>query len=186
MATLYVVRHGETDWNKARVFQGTTDIPLNDTGRTQADDLAKQFKDKKFDAIYCSPLVRARETCEIILNNNEHDGKINFDKRIRERCFGDYEGTPVSEIDLPFGSWWSIKNEMHMKNGESIAEMFKRVQSFLDDINKKHSGKNERILVVAHGGVARSIYFSFNPLPEDGDLFNAHHVDNCSVGKYQV
>ena len=82
MATLYVVRHGETDWNvEPMKFQGISDTPLNDNGREQANALAEQLKDIKFDAVYCSPLVRARETCEIILNNNEHDGKIIFDKK---------------------------------------------------------------------------------------------------------
>ena len=186
MAKMYIVRHGETDWNRDRIFQGRTDIPLNDMGREQARDTAEKLKDIRFDAVYCSPLVRARETCEIILNNNEHDGKIIFDKRIIERNFGIYEGIAIKDINLPTGSWWNEKDELFMKNGETLTDMFNRVRGFLDHINKNYSGKNKNILVVAHGGIGIIVNACLGSRPADGDLFKAYKMDNCSVVEYEI
>ena len=64
---LYIIRHGRTDWNDRHKLQGHTDIPLNDEGRRMAENAAEEYKDVHFDICYCSPLVRAKETAEILL-----------------------------------------------------------------------------------------------------------------------
>ena len=68
---LYIMRHGRTDWNDLRKLQGRTDIPLNDAGREMADAARKEYADVRFDICFCSPLVRARETAEILLRGRD-------------------------------------------------------------------------------------------------------------------
>lgn len=184
--TIFVVRHGQTDWNFRDIFQGETDIPLNDTGRNQARDTAKTLGEIKFDAIYSSPLVRARETCEIIVNKNKFGGKMIFDDRIRERSFGKLEGTAIEDFmkEFPYG-WWNIYHKEILADGmETIDDVMKRVHAFLDEIKVKHKDKN--ILIVCHGGVMRAIYFYFNQYPEHGDLYRAYFSDNAEVAKYNL
>ena len=90
---VYIVRHGQTDWNVQHKAQGRSDIPLNETGRRQAEELRDKIKDIKFDAVYASPLKRARETAEIATDG---EYKIVFDDRLMERSFGDFEGKEIS------------------------------------------------------------------------------------------
>lgn len=183
MAKIYIVRHGQTDYNKKELFQGQIDIPLNQTGLAQAHDAAEQLKDIKFDAVYSSPLSRARETCEIILNNNAYDGKILFDKRLMERSFGICEGESAKERFDKFGSWWDLSSPHVFEGGESIDDMFKRVHNFLNDIKGKYKGN---ILIVMHGGVGRAIHFYFNNLPADGNLSKAYTMENCAIAQYEL
>ena len=87
---LYVVRHGETEWNRLHKVQGRTDIPLNDYGRRLARETAEGMKSLSLDLAYTSPLSRARETAGIILEGRNIP--IIEDERIQEFSFGSYEG----------------------------------------------------------------------------------------------
>jgi len=84
---LYVTRHGETEYNIFKRYCGSTDIPLNDTGIAQAHDLKERLQGMKFDAVVSSPMLRARQYCEIIYN-----GLIMFDDRLTEIDCGEFEG----------------------------------------------------------------------------------------------
>lgn len=185
--TIYVVRHGQTDWNKQDRFQGKTDIPLNATGRKQAEATSEDLHDVLFDAVYCSPLVRARETCEIILKGNKFFGGPTFpqaplfDNRIMERDFGDMEGKDCKEYPADY-PWWNVKNEMALPHGETIAQIRDRVTDFWNDLERRH--KNQTILVVAHGGVLRILHFLHNPAPANGDLYS-YVAGNASVMMYK-
>ena len=92
---LYLVRHGETDWNKQKRIQGQVDIPLNAFGRSLAKKTAEGLKSIPFDVCYSSPLGRAEETARLILN--ERDVPIITDNRIMEMAFGEYEGKCCSK-----------------------------------------------------------------------------------------
>lgn len=182
---IFAVRHGQTDWNFREIFQGTSDIPLNDTGRNQARDTAKALSETKFDVVYSSPLCRAHETCEIILGQNKFGGTPILDSRIQERAFGVLEGTAVEDfMKLHHDGWWNVHQETRANGMETIAEIMKRVHSFLDEIKAKYKGKN--ILIVCHGGVMRAIYFYFNKYPVDGDLYKANITGNAEVVKYDL
>ena len=87
---LYIVRHGETDWNRIHRVQGRTDIPLNDYGRHLARETAEGMKDVRIDLGYTSPLLRAKETAQILLG--DRDVPLYEDSRIEELSFGSYEG----------------------------------------------------------------------------------------------
>ena len=87
---LYIMRHGRTDWNDLRKLQGRTDIPLNDAGREMAEAARKEYADVHFDICFCSPLIRARETAEIVLR--DRNIPIVPDDRLKEMSFGECEG----------------------------------------------------------------------------------------------
>ena len=87
---LYIIRHGKTEWNERHKLQGRTDIPLNEDGRLMAEKAAEECRDIHFDVCYCSPLIRARETAEILLRGR--DVPIIADDRLMEMCFGCFEG----------------------------------------------------------------------------------------------
>ena len=99
---IYYVRHGQTDYNIKNIFAGHLDVPLNEEGFKQAHKTAEELKDIKFDVCYCSPLIRAKQTCDEILKF--HKGlKPIYDDRLKERFYGDMENKPVK--DLNFNHW---------------------------------------------------------------------------------
>ena len=98
---LYIMRHGKTDWNAKHKLQGRTDIPLNEEGIQMAEQAKEKYKDVNFDICYCSPLVRAKQTAEIVLEGRNIP--IVYDDRLMEMCFGVYEGvTHPSDGGKPY------------------------------------------------------------------------------------
>ena len=102
---IYFVRYGSTDWNENKnaeggrdpKCQGRVDLELNETGIAQALATAESLKDKKFDRVICSPLIRAKQTCDLIYHG---DTPIEIDGRIIERDFGEFEGRTRAEFDF--------------------------------------------------------------------------------------
>ena len=114
---LYFERHGQTDWNVRGKLQGKSDIALNETGRLQAVETREKLKQVAMDAIYCSPLMRARETAEII--NVLWELPIQCDDRLMERSFGDMEG--ALRKDVPFDDLWAFSSASMFAGGEDNA-----------------------------------------------------------------
>lgn len=148
----FYLRHGETDWNKNRLAQGQTDIPLNETGRDQAAASVPLLVGQGATRIIASPLKRAYETAEIVnrrlnLHITRHDG-------LMERAFGDFEGKPwVSGfVDQDFGG-----------GAETIAEFTHRIVLALDDTLVRYPGP---VLLVCHGGVYRRLAQVLCGLPD--------------------
>lgn len=176
---LYLVRHGETDWNKAKKLQGFTDIPLNDEGRSQARVLQKQFEDKSFDAIYSSDLMRARETAEIISHGKNLE--VITSQSLRERSWGRHEGQSFDELKLKYGVSFHPMieefepNEEHIHEDliqvETYSQAIARVVPFLKKIQAECKGKS--VLVVSHGGILKGILL-YLKLQE----FKRPYVDN--------
>ena len=104
---LYLIRHGETDWNIVKRLQGATDIPLNENGEALARETAEGLKEIPFDMVFTSPLKRAYRTAEIVKGNREIP--LIIEERIREICFGDYEGL-VSKSEGYNGNLTSAQN----------------------------------------------------------------------------
>jgi broad specificity phosphatase PhoE len=176
---IYLVRHGQTEWNVKRIIQGKMDIPLNEVGREQASIIKSELDKEPIDLIICSPLKRAKETAEII--NEGRNIPIIFDDRISERNFGEFEGKVIKVVD-GHHFWDYYINEQFME-AESIQEFFKRVYSFLDDITIKYSNKN--ILLVSHGGVSIAVYCYYNNSIPEGSLIQAGFaLGNCEVISY--
>ena len=84
------MRHGKTDWNEIHKLQGRTDIPLNEEGRRMAAAAGKEYQDIHFDICFCSPLIRAKETAQLVLKGR--DIPVLYDDRLKEMSFGIYEG----------------------------------------------------------------------------------------------
>lgn len=176
---LYVVRHGQTDFNAGNLMQGSSDIPLNATGEAQARELAKTVKDMYFDAYYVSPLRRARQTAEIIT-----DDKVQFtvDNRLRERTFGEIEG---KKFDLSMvGDLEDRRTNISPYGIEPINTLLARAKSFLDDLKANHA-PDETILVVAHGALLRALHFNIVGYDDDTDLLS-FHPNNCELKEYNI
>lgn len=170
---IYFVRHGQTNWNLAKKLQGLADIPLNENGIKQAEETREKLKDIKFDVVFCSPLQRAKKTCEIITNQNKD---IFFDDRIVERDFGDYQGLTKDECDLDL--LWKSDNCQELKNAETLSEMEERVYEFLDEVIAQYPTEN--ILIVSHGGVGVIVSSYYLGKPKDGNYMK-YLSDNGQV-----
>lgn len=160
---LYVVRHGQTDWNIQNLLQGSTDVDLNETGISQANETSKQLLSIHFDAIYCSPLKRTIDTANII--NTNRNFPIIRDNRLIEREFGDYEGLPGKSVD--FKKYWNYSENASDKNVEPIQVFFNRVKDFLEEIITKFGKTDKNILVVTHNGVNIAIDSIINGRPDN-------------------
>lgn len=177
---IYTVRHGQTEWNKKGLYQGKTDVPLNEEGKKQAMLVKEKLKDKKIDLIISSPLKRAKETAEII-----SDGKIKIitDSLIVERGLGEYEGSPVNDNGYNAAFYWNYKLNSDEKGVESVRDLLDRAQLFLDKIKQEYDNKN--ILIVSHGATIRAINYVIVGYCED-EKFLDFDVRNCSLFEYDI
>ena len=178
---IYIVRHGQTNWNRDKLLQGQLDIELNEIGYKQAEETAILLSDKKFTRMYVSPLSRTSITASKI--NEYHNLNIIYDDRILERSFGKMEGLKGSEVDVP--SFWNLGKNRDENEVETIKDFFKRVYSFLDEITLKYKNTDENILIVTHNGVNIATNCYFNGCNDNTDLL-ALGIDTCSFKKYSI
>ena len=175
---IYLVRHGETDWNQAGLLQGQTDIALNAQGLEQAREAAERLKEVPFEIAFCSPLIRAKRTAEIIIG----DRKITLttDERLRELNFGPWEGVDIRTIkDAASQPFTNPGSYVPPAGAESFAQLYKRSCEFVDQVLLPLEGTYETVLVVAHGGVNRSILNPVLNIPVDD--FWRMHMGNCAT-----
>ena len=178
---LYIIRHGLTDWNKEHRLQGRTDIPLNDSGREMAEKAREEYKDINFDICFCSPLIRAKETAEILLRGR--DVPIYYDDRLIEMSFGEYEGVKESfkNPDLPVNVIFKDPAEYRSSVGgaETFEELFRRTGEFLREraIPEHEAGKS--VLIVGHGAMNSSIVSRIRNYPI-ADFWKAG-IENCKL-----
>ena len=152
---IYLVRHGQTDWNLENRIQGHLDMPLNDTGRNEAKQCQEKLASIKIDRIIASDLLRAKETAAII--NESFCLPITYDARLRELNMGDLQGLIAKDISNEL--WDLLNHKPHKVHAESLEDFYKRIKSFFDEID---AGQNT--LIVAHGGTVRmAMYLSHNP-----------------------
>ena len=168
---LYIVRHCRTDWNELRKVQGRTDVPLNATGRKQAEELALRFADKDFAEVYSSPLSRAAETARIISGR-----KPVTDERLSERLFGALEGQ--SKESEQFAAFWSLDDELKMPGTETIACTAERVREVTDELIARSREKD--VLAVTHGGVLMVLNYILKGRPAGGNL-TEYLPDNAEI-----
>lgn len=164
MTRLYLVRHGETDWNRQRRIQGRTDIPLNDTGRDQA--LVTGHRLAAFGAwsgLYASPLSRARETAAII-GRELGLGDPELVPALVERDYGEAEGLDWLEVERRF------PDGMPVPGRESRHDVADRVLPALVDLATPHP--DAMLVVVSHGGAIRAVLDGVDPGHEYGAITN--------------
>ncbi|MBS4749693.1 histidine phosphatase family protein [Granulicatella sp. zg-ZJ] len=155
---VYMMRHGETDYNKARCFYGSADVSINDTGKQQAHRIKDIMADYPVDKIYISTLKRTYETASIIFENQVFDTVKGFD----EKGFGQWEGLNADQIQATYPEEWQAWLEAPFEVTPPLAEPFTqfqhRVWEAFDRILKAH--QNDSIAIVAHLGVLRLLYQS--------------------------
>ncbi len=178
---IYSTRHGQTDYNFSDRILGVTDIPLNDTGIRQAQELAERIKSDGglgIELIIASPMQRALTTAGIVSLHN--DIPMITDSRLKEWDYGRYEG-----LHRTAEGFAENKREFAVsmgESGESLLRLSHRVYSVLDEIKKKYKGSN--VLLVSHGGICRVIetYFSNMTTAE----FSSWFMGNCELRKYEI
>lgn len=179
---LYVMRHGQTDWNVLGKIQGATDIELNEIGLEQAQNAKQELNQYDIDMIFCSPLKRTRKTAEII--NEDKKIQIIYEDRLIERYFGELEGSkPIEDEIFQRYNFWDYEADIKICQVESVKEICQRVWGFLEEIKEKYSDKN--ILFVTHGGTAKTINSYFEGIGEDG-ILPSLGFKNCEIKEYEL
>ena len=211
---IFMVRHGETEWNRQRRLQGRTDIPLNDAGLAEARRAAKALRDVNFDRIFTSPLQRARKTAEILRGSREIP--VTAEPLLIEVSFGVGEGIQLHSVALggeriegfadskalPASDNEAVRAAVlrffrdpghyePVDGAESITEVKARALAFLD-VLRPLEGSCERVLVTAHGGIIRAILDVIEELPDE-EFWSGQLLPNCgaavaelSDGKFTV
>jgi len=155
---LCIVRHGETAWNAEHRVQGQLDVPLNAIGLAQAQAAAKILTQEKFDAIYSSDLMRARQTADPVAIY--HSMRILFDKNLRERHYGIFERLTYAEVKVRYPDDYARFDardpEYAFRTGESLKDFFERSIAVISKLADAH--QNQSILVFTHGGVLDMLY----------------------------
>ncbi|NUU05461.1 histidine phosphatase family protein [Leifsonia sp. C5G2] len=173
MTFISLVRHGQTDWNLAKRIQGSSDIPLNDTGRAQAETTGRALAGGRFDAIYASPLSRALDTARIIAGHVGL-GEPGTIPAVAERQYGEAEGLTGEQI---LARW---PEGAPVPGRESREQVVARALPALRELGEQHPGEN--VIVVSHGGVISSLvrHVTDHALPGPGEL-----IPNGSVHRFR-
>ena len=149
---IYLVRHGQTEWNLERRLQGQLDVPLNETGRNEAVLCAKQLSSVKIDNIISSDLSRAKETAVII--NKSLLLPVTFDARLKELNCGNLQGNVIKEVP-----WHTFIHNPDEFNSEPLVDFYNRLKSFFDEIDAL-----KNTVIVTHTGVVKMIkHLADNP-----------------------
>ena len=154
MTTIYLIRHGECEGNRENLFRGRADVPLNETGRNQSEELGGFLKDIFFDAVYSSPRQRARQTASFLRSKT---GNIQIENGFDNIQLGEWEGKSRDEIKAAYPDLWKIwltsPETLSFPGFETFEQVAARSLAALKHILGKHSGQT--IAVVSHSVVLR-------------------------------
>lgn len=185
MTRIYLTRHGETEWNRQRRFQGSKNSELTDKGIQAAELLAVRIEEINLDCIVASPLKRAYHTAEIVRGNKNID--IIKHEGFMEINLGDFEGMRWEEIHEKHGEVINKITENPFQNrypnGENLLEFYNRVEAALKEVIDKCRNKN--ILIVAHGGTIKCIESYIRKFKINTDWMG-NVVQNCSLSCFEV
>ncbi len=170
----YLIRHGETDWNRLKRVQGSIDIPLNSLGQEQANKLFRWFRDRQVDAIYASDLSRAYNTALSLAMNYRLGVKTYAE--LRERSYGLIEGKSIDQFTLTHSEQINDWLELDKYEIEPLTNVKQRVFSKIEEILQRHHG--ESIAIVSHGGAIKA-YLTMITHGEIGS--GKIKIDNTSV-----
>ncbi len=154
---LYIIRHGQTAWNKEEVFRGTRDIPLNEVGLKEADALGTYLRDTPFDAIYTSPLSRATQTADAVAGTAHVTPVI--EPNLMDLNFGTWQGMPHEKVRKKFPdlykTWILFPEKAQFPEGESLRDVGSRVDTLLKRLLEKHP--NQTVALFSHRVVCKVI-----------------------------
>ena len=186
---IYIIRHGETDWNVTRQLQGATDIPLNEKGVALAQVTAEGLADIPFDCVFTSPLMRAKETARIIIG--ERQIPLIEEERIKEISFGIYEGLSCSKEhytvpDPDFMNFFRQPDKYIPPEGaETIDSLCERTTAFLRELAENKDYEDKTILISTHGAATKGLLSSLT-ITDKKDFWNGGVHKNCGVSLISV
>ncbi len=177
MHSIYFARHGETVWNVENKICGMTDSPLTEKGRQQARELGQKVKESgvHIDEILYSPLSRAVDTAKAVAEATGLPARC--EPRLREQCFGKYEGTPRDGAEFRISKTHFADR---YDGGESMMQLAQRIYNLLDELRQD---ENKTYLLVAHNGIARVVESYFHDMTNEE--YSAAGIKNCELVKYR-
>jgi broad specificity phosphatase PhoE len=182
MTQIILVRHGQTPWNKDKIFRGSRDIPLNEQGREEARLAGEWLQGETIHAAYCSPLSRARDTGEAIAR---HHGLPVLDlPGLTDLCYGGWEGLPLTEVKVKYADlyrqWESASHTVRFPNGETLDEVKERGMAAVLEVVQRHP--EQTVLLAAHRAVNKVLIAAFIGL--DNSHFWRIGQDTTAVNRF--
>ena len=176
--SIYLIRHGQTDWNKDKIFRGRADVPLNERGRKEAQALSRHLEHVRATACYASPLGRTIETAGIVAR--PHSLEVRIDDRLIDLDFGEWQGKPETEVKKTFPElfkkWHQEPHRARFPGGESLAMVRKRALASLEHIRAENPGGV--VFVVSHRVVTKVLMAI--ALGLSNSAFGRFRQDNCA------
>ena len=173
MSKLVIIRHGQSEWNKANIFTGWVDVDLSEQGVKEANKAAELLKDFKFDEAYTSVLKRANRTLDIILDKiGQSDIPTTKNKNLNERMYGDLQGKNKDQAREEFGEEqvhiWRRSFDTPPPGGESLKDTLERVTPYFEEEIEPKLRAGENIIIAAHGNSLRALIMKLeNIAPEN-------------------
>ncbi len=184
MTQIFLVRHGETEWNASEVFRGQADVLLNKNGIKQAQLLGEYLSRKKINAVYTSPLKRALKTAEAIAARQSLE--INVAPALIDMNFGKWQGLPASQVKQHYGKvyeiWLKTPERALIPAGESLEDVKNRAWPFLEEIVAKHAGQN--VILVSHRVVLKVLICALLKIGNAG--FYNIRVDTAGITRFEL
>jgi alpha-ribazole phosphatase len=184
MMTLWLVRHGQTDWNAQKRYQGHSDIPLNATGEAQAQQIAERLASERLHAIISSDLRRTVQTADAITSH--HNLAVQLEPRLRESNFGVFEGLRYKDVidqHKAMAETWFTDPENPPEGGEKLSEVVARVSIAIATLISQFVS-NKRLLLVGHDGSLRLLLCHLLEMPMT--QYWRFNLDPCSLTRVNV
>ena len=177
MHSIYFARHGETVWNVENKICGMTDSPLPEKGRQQARELGRKVRESgvRIDEILYSPLSRAADPAKAVAEATGLPARC--EPRLREQCFGRYEGTPRDGAEFRISKTHFADR---YGDGESMMQLAQRIYNLLDELRQD---EDKTYLLVAHNGIARVVESYFHDMTNED--YAAAGIKNCEMVEYR-
>lgn len=193
MTQIILARHGNTPWNKDKIFRGSQDVPLDDLGREEARALGEWLKDETFHAAYSSPLSRSRDTAVAVARH--HHLEVQDLPGLADLSYGDWEGMPLKEVKVKYADlyrqWERAPHTVRFPRGETLEEVRGRALAAVDEVVGRHP--DQTVLLVGHRAVNKVIIAAlvgldnshFWRIAQDTTCINRFHLvaDPQWVGK---
>ena len=173
MATLILLRHGQSVWNAANKFTGWTDVELSKVGEAEAKKAGEDLADVHIDVVHTSDLIRAQRTAAIVMENNRVSGEVPTyrDFRLNERHYGALQGLDKDETRAKYGEEqvhiWRRSYDVPPPEGESLAMCAERTLPYLSEAIMPDLNEGKTVLVAAHGNSLRSIVMEIEGLSRE-------------------
>ncbi len=183
MTRIILVRHGQTPWNKDKIFRGSRDIPLNDQGREEARLAGEWLKNEAIHAAYCSPLSRARDTGEALARH--HGLKVEDLPGLTDLCYGDWEGLPLTEVKVKYADLYrqleTSPQAVRFPKGETLDEVKARAMAGVIEVVRRHP--EQTVLLAAHRAVNKVLIAALIGL--DNSHFWRLGQDTTAINRFE-